>query len=107
MPSYLFLERDGNIHKELIQKVYKSWIDDNNEEMIRVILKDNQEVKVHLSIFKLFSSSYSSLLSTYSSGKSAILLPDFDEECLNCLIDILTEGTTKAIKNPKDIQLIF
>ena len=29
-------------------------------------------------------------------------MPDFDEECLNCLIDILTEGTTKAIKNPKD-----
>ena len=98
MPSYVFLEKDENIHNELIQKIYNSWLsDDNDDDLIRVILKDNQEVKVHLSIFKLFSSSYSSLLSTYSCGKSAILLPDFDEECLNCLIDILTEGTTKAI----------
>ena len=105
MPSFVFFEKDESIHKELIQMTYKSWLsDDNNNDLIRFILKDNKKVRVNLSIFKLFSSSFSSLLSANSSDNSVILLPDFDERCLNCLIEILTEGTTaaKTFKNPKD-----
>lgn len=103
MPSYLFLERDGNIHKELIQKVYKSWIDDNNDEMIRVILKDKREVKMPLSVFKMFSS-YSPLLNSENIGKSAIFLPDFGEECLISLIEILSNGVSKrqSLKDPRE-----
>ena len=105
MPSFVFFEKDESIHKELIQMTYKSWLsDDYNNDLIRIILKDSKKVRVNLSIFKLFSSSFGSLLSANSSVNSVILLPDFDVECLNCLIEILTEGTTRAktFKNPND-----
>ena len=107
MPSFVFFEKDESIHKELIQMTYKSWLsDDYNNDLIRIILKDSKKVRVKMSIFKLFSSSFSSLLSANSSDNSVILLPDFDEKCLNFLIDILTEGTTtaKAFINPSGLD---
>lgn len=103
MPSFAFLQKDGSIHRNLIHKAYESLLNDSEEDtLIHVLLKNNKKVSVNGSIFKLFAPLISSIIGDSSSASNPmIILPDFSRKCFNCLIEILTEGTTtlKTLKN--------
>ena len=102
---FCILQKDESIHRNLIQKAYKSLLSDNEDNLVHVILRNNKKVSVNRSIFKLFSPFISSIIGDSSSDNSpVIILPDCSRKCFTSLIEILTEGTTaaKIFKNPND-----
>ena len=103
MPSFAFLQKDESIHRNLIQKAYKSLLSDNEDNLVHVILKNNKKVSVNRSIFKLFSPFISSIIGDSSSDNSpVIILPDCSRKYFTSFIEILTEGTTRTMKNLKN-----
>ena len=95
MTSFIFLDKGESIQREVILKAFKSFIDNNDNKFVKVRLKDNCSLNINSAILKVFSSTFSSILSKNSSENLELILPDFDEVTLISLIDILTEGTTR------------
>ena len=94
MTSFMCLEREDSFQREVILKVFKFFINDNDNKFVKVRLKDNCSLNINSAFFKVFSSTFSSILSENSSENLEVIIPDFDEVTFISLIDILTEGTT-------------
>ena len=63
MPSFAFLQKDEEIHRNLIQNVYNSLISDNDDNLIHVTLKNDVKMSVNTAIFKMFSPLINSIIS--------------------------------------------
>ena len=106
MPSLAFLEKDKSTHGDLILRAYKSFVSDEYENVIYVIMGDNKKVSVNGSLFRVFSPLISSILSDNNPKEvPEIILPDFSEEEFTWLIEILTQGSTR-LKNIGSLDVL-
>ena len=106
MPSFAFLQKDEEIHRNLIQNVYNSLISGNDDNLIHVTLKNDVKMSVNAAIFKLFSPLINSIISEKTYATPEIILPDFSVVPFRYLIDILTNGSALLSRSKKQCKIL-